>query len=549
MELFDEFKHDPLDLSQHSIRVFDLLPLDVSGKIQCRLRHISLTDSTNIAAVSYECGSPESQKHQIWVNGKSYHVLDNLHVFLANLLKLHPDDGYRNLWIDAVCIDSHNLQERGHQVQQMKHIYKNAANVLIWLGPSNARSDRLFDFLNTLDNPESSENANQSVAQMTKEQWNMSQEKLLHAGVDIWRACASLSNRTYWTRLWIIQEILLARWPILVCGSKRAPWQSWAVSLDVLETFKDQTLTWTCWLHDSSANFICRQWFSTSDGVASDHLMKLVVRFRQSNCSDTRDHIFGLIGLASDASALQVNYDCSLDQLCRDVFFWLNDSSSISTEETFWLFRLLGLTLSDVADILALYADRSENLQRKSGFKRLTNVTEEVMVEAAGDKQVSLWKHNLAAVKLQWKVSSPYFVWQEDDLESKAKVELIRKCDCTLCLHTTSANRQSIQNFLNSSNFQRNDRKQFVQSEHSIGLALFYRMVDGKFRYMATGMVPEKARLVYLLFHDPDAPEYMEVRDVKVPLAQTLNVMVRRFRPIEPQLLSIVGSELLGPWA
>ncbi|TFB00421.1 hypothetical protein CCMA1212_007750 [Trichoderma ghanense] len=43
--------------------------------------------------------------------------------------------------IDAICIDQKNLKERGHQVQQMGDIYKQAERVLFWLGAGTDETD------------------------------------------------------------------------------------------------------------------------------------------------------------------------------------------------------------------------------------------------------------------------------------------------------------------------------------------------------------------------------------------------------------------------
>jgi hypothetical protein len=40
----------------------------------------------------------------------------------------------RVLWVDAICIDQRNIEERGKQVQLMGMIYWKADRVLVWLG-------------------------------------------------------------------------------------------------------------------------------------------------------------------------------------------------------------------------------------------------------------------------------------------------------------------------------------------------------------------------------------------------------------------------------
>lgn len=43
-------------------------------------------------------------------------------------------DSFLNLWIDAICINQHDLAEKARQIPLMTRIYSTAARVLVWLG-------------------------------------------------------------------------------------------------------------------------------------------------------------------------------------------------------------------------------------------------------------------------------------------------------------------------------------------------------------------------------------------------------------------------------
>jgi hypothetical protein len=58
----------------------------------------------------------------------------------------HP----RKLWVDALCIDQANLEERASQVNIMRKIYKEADKVLVWLGPRAENSDLALNLLQKL---------------------------------------------------------------------------------------------------------------------------------------------------------------------------------------------------------------------------------------------------------------------------------------------------------------------------------------------------------------------------------------------------------------
>ncbi|KAI8225327.1 Heterokaryon incompatibility protein 6, OR allele [Colletotrichum sp. SAR 10_96] len=96
-------------------------------------------------ALSYAWGSTD-QSETITANGQILHVTKNLYSALEHLRQKEN----RILWIDAICIDQTNLQERGHQVGQMSDIYRQADQVLVWLGPSTYETKVLMESLGKL---------------------------------------------------------------------------------------------------------------------------------------------------------------------------------------------------------------------------------------------------------------------------------------------------------------------------------------------------------------------------------------------------------------
>lgn len=83
-------------------------------------------------ALSYTWGSID-KTHTIMIDNYELPITENLFIALQHLRSAHQD---RILWVDAICIDQENLEERGHQVGQMARIYRTAKRVLIWLGPA-----------------------------------------------------------------------------------------------------------------------------------------------------------------------------------------------------------------------------------------------------------------------------------------------------------------------------------------------------------------------------------------------------------------------------
>lgn len=122
-------------------RILTLLPSATEVSIiQCRLNTVALSDNTQYEALSY-CWGDAANKRAIECNGITFMATENLH---AALIKLRFRDKPRILWVDAICINQANLVERAQQVQHMQHIYHQATQVIVWLGPEYEGSELAF---------------------------------------------------------------------------------------------------------------------------------------------------------------------------------------------------------------------------------------------------------------------------------------------------------------------------------------------------------------------------------------------------------------------
>jgi len=85
-------------------------------------------------ALSYVWG-PSTQNKQILVNGHLCPVTDNLYAALDQLQHCVAIKTGLRIWVDALCIDQNNLEEKAYQIELMHKIYAQAQHVVIWLGP------------------------------------------------------------------------------------------------------------------------------------------------------------------------------------------------------------------------------------------------------------------------------------------------------------------------------------------------------------------------------------------------------------------------------
>jgi len=73
----------------------------------------------------------------IYIGKHCVNVTVNLH---AALLRLRDRS-----WIDAICINQENKQEKEQQIQLMARIYGQANRVVVWLGEAADNSDKALE--------------------------------------------------------------------------------------------------------------------------------------------------------------------------------------------------------------------------------------------------------------------------------------------------------------------------------------------------------------------------------------------------------------------
>ncbi|KAK7746681.1 hypothetical protein SLS53_001867 [Cytospora paraplurivora] len=118
----------------------------------------------------------------------------------------------RYIWIDALCIDQGNPEERSRQVAYMGRIYWTAPSVVVWLGP---RADNSDGALETLQDIGNQAQFNLIRAQMTgttdlNHVYRGTPTRDLPIAGELFIAIAALLQRPWFERMWIRQEVFKA---------------------------------------------------------------------------------------------------------------------------------------------------------------------------------------------------------------------------------------------------------------------------------------------------------------------------------------------------
>jgi hypothetical protein len=221
-------------IRESDIRLFTIQPKNQDTVLpQILTLHLDTFPGPNYppyVALSYEWGYETDGQQVVSINSRALPIRKNLHEFLLHLRNLSgaSDLSQNNgddpvlFWADAISINQTDEVEKGEQVQRMDDIYESAARVLAWVwGPKGPSSPPRAQF-----NPEII--AYNSAAFLALQRWTPEanpQERFLRP--DDERHLVDLRQLlvlpTYWTRRWIIQELVLPRQVTLIFGTVHIP--------------------------------------------------------------------------------------------------------------------------------------------------------------------------------------------------------------------------------------------------------------------------------------------------------------------------------------
>ncbi|KAH7400652.1 heterokaryon incompatibility, partial [Phaeosphaeria sp. MPI-PUGE-AT-0046c] len=142
-------------------------------------------------ALPYVWG-PMNENKELSLQGCRMKITDNL---WGALIQLRSATASRLLWVDALAINQTDLQERSDQVRLMRDMYTKATSTLVWLGEERDHSQMAMSFLKRLEERGSQTEVISRVLR------NGFEDPLFLAIECLY------TQREYWTRLWVVQEI------------------------------------------------------------------------------------------------------------------------------------------------------------------------------------------------------------------------------------------------------------------------------------------------------------------------------------------------------
>ena len=190
----------------------------------------------------------------------------------------------------------------------MRDIYANARKVLVWIGEPDHLSELAFDTLEQFaidDGTPDGSTTCKNLQDTTNER-----RAAIHLFIE----------RSYFGRMWVIQEVVVARNPTILCGSLSLGFDSMHRAIRRMTgsgffPFSGSTTNLT-YLGNWRESYLAMSAPDTEEELD----LRLFLDSRDRNASDARDKIFSLQGIANVgiAAGIDINYDDSVERVYTD---------------------------------------------------------------------------------------------------------------------------------------------------------------------------------------------------------------------------------------
>ncbi|KAH7096019.1 heterokaryon incompatibility protein-domain-containing protein [Paraphoma chrysanthemicola] len=164
----------------------------------------------------HESGVVRTQRSKriIKVNGRYVDVGCNLESALRTLREIPEVQLGKRIWIDSLCINQSDIDEKNHEVKRMGDIYSQADRVISWIGDDEHYAGDVLEMMNTIGGSILSAEDCSVISN-----WFFS---FIESNMGIY--IAKLLARPYWSRIWIVQEIAMgSEKSLIICGNRRFP--------------------------------------------------------------------------------------------------------------------------------------------------------------------------------------------------------------------------------------------------------------------------------------------------------------------------------------
>lgn len=217
-------------------------------------------ENMSYEALSWRWGNEQMGEYAIMVLKGKLHFRKRVSRTLGLALKYlryraHP----RILWIDALCINQADHEERSFQVAMMDRLYTGASQVAIWLG-EDEQGDESRTAIGFIKNDVSVLKEFDKLCRDTKY-------------TDQWKALLVLMQREWFSRRWVVQEIALAKKATVHYGPDKIGWRQLATAIGLFVEVESATHRLSELMKSDERFNLIPNWFEHISGLPASLLV------------------------------------------------------------------------------------------------------------------------------------------------------------------------------------------------------------------------------------------------------------------------------------
>ncbi|KAE9368933.1 HET-domain-containing protein, partial [Stipitochalara longipes BDJ] len=329
MDVDEVYQYSELE-GDDAIRLIYLQPCeDLEARIECSLKDAILTEygediGDHYIAISYVWGD-KNDRRSILVDGKRLDITASLDSALR-----HVRDRQRVLrvWADGVCIDQTDVHDRNRQVRLMGDVYSIAQHTIIFLGTSSPECDAVLQLISGEARSSGPGGQRSSALIQKSSQLLDGYERIVED---------EILSKPWFTRVWILQELVLSQNPWLQCGKYRVRWHVFCTRVlsSPFRTWKSNSRAILAGMNESRIKFRTAsvESLQTPEEFLGSSLLELLRTRRGCALTDPRDMIYAHLGLVSHEAreGIPVDYDRTVAQVYESIACFYIECAGLKT--------------------------------------------------------------------------------------------------------------------------------------------------------------------------------------------------------------------------
>jgi hypothetical protein len=286
----------PLPLPFRHTRLFRIDQL--KPRLEIELRAFSIDEMPDYVALSHRWGE-EATSEVIGCNDSLMMLKPSLVAAIRNISEFVSDEAW--YWVDGICIEQADEEEKAQQVKMLWKIFGDADTVLVYLG----------------EGDEDSASAVSAIQQAAR-----SRSRQIGPEYD---AVRRLLTRAWFTRLWTMQEAILAKEMLVVCGEKSVEWRDIAyvhnfVSSERVLSVQGKSRTISRIRSPSISSITSlRQWRADNGENDAQYCAQILELMFSQSCFMEVDRVYAVLGLFPPDLMAKIDVNYSRNH-CRE--YW-----------------------------------------------------------------------------------------------------------------------------------------------------------------------------------------------------------------------------------